>query len=378
MEVIFQKKNKDFTPYNRIEICSQDAAACGVRKFSRVLLKYASKSAVGIVYINDAVPSGYFQATVNIINALFPDYSENTRYSTSIEPIPHMEINCVCRINNLTTKDPIMMVNEKYYAQIQSWKGRYCKVINMATGSMYLIEKNRIGIQKGYHDGQLGAARLIRKFLGIDEEKPAKSFSTDIELTPLTEEKSTFRDRLIASNNRFFSLFIGNSSLQLKCIRPNESDEDADIIRLSASNLVRLGIEEGDNAYICYKGKWKSVKVLLADRYEQDKNNKFEASANESFSADENFYVGIPRLIRKQLSINGMRYPVRVVRNCPFLFKKKVLLSFTSVLGLFLSAEFLNIFRWKIGNFPIGIVLFVALIPLFIYIAMTKERLKVK
>lgn len=178
---------------------------------------------------------------------------------------------------------------------------------------------------------------------------------------------------------------MGKAEAQLKTFRPSDNDEDKNVIRLTGQAMTVLGINEGDNVYLEYKGRIKSVKVWAFDEKEKEREYLTDGKAagyereRAYLTEHPNELVGIPWRLRRLMDINDLGVNVKVRRNCAFLFRKKILLSVLSVFALLISAEMLQFFSIFAG-WPLvwKIVSGAAALALLLYIVMTEERGKVK
>ena len=155
--------------------------------------------------------------------------------------------------------------------------------------------------------------------------------------------------------------FVGRSTLSLTGCRPYENDENARIVRLSAENLKRLGVEEMEQVLVQHAERRVRCRVLAFDGQ--------ESLRGTNQHADGELSVGIPAHLRGELGLTDLHTAVKVERDTVFLLKKSVNEQVVPVLLALLSLSFLDRLRWWMS---LGIV--VVLVPVLLYLNLSARR----
>ena len=159
---------------------------------------------------------------------------------------------------------------------------------------------------------------------------------------------------------RFCDFFVGKSTLSLNCRRPHECDENSDIVRISESNMLFLGIEPMDRVVIRFKEKEIACHVLpFCD-------DKFERTNIPSIIE---LSIGIPAHIRNELKISDIQSSVKVDRDTNFIFKKSFNEQLVPIILTLLSLKFFEDLPWYFS-----LALVVILVPIVMYVTLSSKR----
>ena len=155
--------------------------------------------------------------------------------------------------------------------------------------------------------------------------------------------------------------FVGRSTLSLTCCRPYENDENACLVRLSAENMKRLGVEEMDQVIVQHAERRVRCRVLAFCGQ--------ESLRSTNLHAPEELSVGIPAHLRGELGLTDLHTAVKVDRDTVFLLKKSVNEQVVPVLLALLSLSFFERLPWWL---TVGIV--VLLLPVLFYLNLSARR----
>ncbi len=155
--------------------------------------------------------------------------------------------------------------------------------------------------------------------------------------------------------------YVGRASMSLLCRRPYESDEGANVVRLSASNMHLLGLTETDKVVLRYKNKAVKCRVLPIDDEHAFENTNLPTSVN--------YAVGIPAHIRQKLGIFQLNTAVKVERDTVFLLKKSLNEQVVPTLLTLFSVSFIQSLNiWQ------KLLIAVLAIPVVVYINLSSKR----
>lgn len=155
--------------------------------------------------------------------------------------------------------------------------------------------------------------------------------------------------------------FVGRSTLSLTCCRPYENDENACLVRLSAENMKRLGVEEMDQVIVQHAERRVRCRVLAFCGQ--------ESLRSTNLHAPEELSVGIPAHLRGELGLTDLHTAVKVDRDTVFLLKKSVNEQVVPVLLALLSLSFFERLPWWL---TVGII--VLLLPVLFYLNLSARR----
>ena len=211
---------------------------------------------------------------------------------------------------------------------------------------LYVENSHNLIKEPEYNDMEV-ISKLIENFLTKLIIKPvAESFYYRKKITPL---------RCLAN------FYVGKSTISLSCRRPYEIDENSDIVRMSASNMKILGIEEMDKVVLRYKNREVVCRALNID------SEKSFLKSNRQTDID--FAVGIPAQVRKKLGVPDLLTVVKIDRYTPFIFMKTFNEQIIPIILTLFTSEFFGIMSlW------LKIVLPIFLIPLVIYLNLSSKR----
>ena len=386
----FTEKCAALLPGNRVEICSADAEALGVGNYDRVLVRSGDAGYICAVRANDDALRGTFRTTKKVYEGIL-----GKRREAEITALPCLCFDKVFRTAYSKRRQPLITVGPNAFDKMKSWPGRRFALVNKLNGEVFVFSPSDVSVDPSLEDKNgvgtgIKMSRLVRKFLLLDEKANAVTTKNqNLRIYPAAwrelsavERVKGFFTRLV---NGICGFFVGKAEAQLKTFRPSDNDEDKNVIRLTGQAMTVLGINEGDNVYLEYKGRIKSVKVWAFDEKEKEREYLTDGKAagyereRAYLTEHPNELVGIPWRLRRLMDINDLGVNVKVRRNCAFLFRKKILLSVLSVFALLISAEMLQFFSIFAG-WPLvwKMVSGAAALALLLYIVMTEERGKVK
>lgn len=385
MKLTYDKKSKELLPRNKIELSVADAARLDVEDFDRVLAQSGNKKCICTVRVEPSVAEGKFCTTKKVNKILFDDKGGQAE----VVPLGCFCFDTVYRTAYKKGRQPLISVSAEVYKAMSAGKSKSFALVNKRNGEVFVFDLSEVLQDENLANTKIKASRLVRKFLLIDETHNGISTAAQcLKLYPAEAQKTSLCDRakgfLRKLTNRICGFFAGRAEAQFKTFRPSDNDEDKNVVRLTKHAMTVLGISEGDNVYIKYKGKIKSVKAWEFDEKEKEReylNGDTVGYQREKAYLTEhpNELVGIPGRIRNQMGINDIGINVKICRNCNFMFRKKILLSVLSIFALLISAEMLKIFGF-FAALPLvwKIVCGVAAAVILLYIVMTEERGKVK
>lgn len=154
--------------------------------------------------------------------------------------------------------------------------------------------------------------------------------------------------------------FVGKSSLSLNCRRPHECDENADIVRMSANNMLLLGVEPMDKVIVRFRENEVSCHVLP---FCEEKYGYTNTPGVIELS------LGIPAHVRNKLKIYDIQSSVKVDRDTEFIFRKSMGNQLIPIILTLLSLKFFEHISWYFS-----LLLLVILIPVVMYITLSNER----
>lgn len=214
--------------------------------------------------------------------------------------------------------------------------------------SMYMDDSSHFILKSdvSYHD-KLKAQEIIHKAC------PKRLLMTAV-VQSYCQKKSTGLRALA-------DFYVGRASMSLLCRRPYESDEGANVVRLSASNMHLLGLTETDKVVLRYKNKTVKCRVLPIDDEHAFENTNLPTSVN--------YAVGIPAHIRQKLGIFQLNTAVKVERDTVFLLKKSLNEQVVPTLLTLFSVSFIqNLNIWQ------KLLIAVLAIPVVVYINLSSKR----
>lgn len=181
----------------------------------------------------------------------------------------------------------------------------------------------------------------------------------------ITEHKFNIIDII---KEYILKIFISDSSLILKVIRPYETDEFNNVVRLTKSSLELLGMEETDVLEINYKNSKITARALLIDEFDSINETNMILSNSEL-----NMSVGIPLELRSKLNIDNIGSTCEVKRDKLYLLRKNISLQFLSIMGSFITINQLDL------DIDIKIKFLITLIsfPIISYFLLSSVRNKV-
>lgn len=201
-----------------------------------------------------------------------------------------------------------------------------------------------------------------------------------IEITPVletlegTEDRvdtgEKLRDAVQGVRRKASEIVFGSVETTLRGVRPYDLDESRSVVRLSADTMSLLGVEATDMVRITYGPNEISARVQCIDSPETIRRNSFIGE----FETIDNL-IGIPAIMRDELGMPGIDECVSVRRDTDYLVRKHLNLQFLSIVAwLFAVVEVSPTLGISVGW---SIVVFIAVLPLVIYIALSSERNKV-
>ncbi|WPX07640.1 hypothetical protein [Anaerocellum danielii] len=168
--------------------------------------------------------------------------------------------------------------------------------------------------------------------------------------------------------DKILDLFIGSIKITLKCIRPYETDESSNVVRLSKSTLELLGIDETDNVIIGYRGNRIKARALVIDDIEAIKDTNLLFTDSEV-----NVCIGIPAYLRHQLGLDSINVCCVIERDKAYLLRKNLNIQFMSILATIIAIK--QAFG---SNSLLGNLLILAFIPFSLYISLSGVRNRIK
>lgn len=184
------------------------------------------------------------------------------------------------------------------------------------------------------------------------------NFGENIIVRPVLE--SYHYEKKIKIHRKLCDFFVGKSTLSLNCRRPHECDENSDIVRMSESNMLFLGIEPMDKVIIRFKETEVSCHVLP---FSEEKFGLTNIPSVIELS------IGIPAHIRNELNITDIQSSVKVDRDTTFIFKKSFNDQLVPIILTLLSLSFLEGQPWYFILTIIAI-----LVPIVMYISLSSKR----
>lgn len=166
--------------------------------------------------------------------------------------------------------------------------------------------------------------------------------------------------------DKVLGVFIGSNKATLKCIRPYETDESSNVVRLTKGTLALLGIDETDNLTISYRNKRIKTRVLIIDNIEAIKENNIFQSESEL-----NACIGIPAYLRQQLGINKINVCCTAERDKRYLFRKNLNIQFWSIIATILAVK-------QYFSDPRYLLLLIVLIPVSVYVILSAVRNRIR
>lgn len=146
---------------------------------------------------------------------------------------------------------------------------------------------------------------------------------------------------------------IGKSEYFLKTEWTGETDDKNNIARLSANMMSLLGITENDKILVRFGKKQEILRALV----------------NEEL---EDYQIGIPAPVRKNLGMNSVNDIVSVHRDMVHIFWRHSEEQTIAILGTILAVFQVITEIWA------GVLLCIIVIPLIMYFVLNQERVKVK
>lgn len=162
---------------------------------------------------------------------------------------------------------------------------------------------------------------------------------------------------------------IGNASIMLRAVRCAENDEILEAIKITDTNIKRLGVSDGDKVYVTHRGRSIPVRVhvLSKDTFEQTvRNNNLDAED------DVEMVACIPVALRFRLGISDINECVTIERDLVYIVRKNITEQLLALIGLFIA-----IYGIPGMSLVGGIVAFLSVAPLVLYSIFSKEREKI-
>jgi hypothetical protein len=263
-----------------------------------------------------------------------------------------------------------------------------CRIVNMKTGGTLFVPFKELEVDNDLSKGEIRLNYRQRVLLEIEiysekatESKESKKSEDEFELRifpcRMFDEKrlwhTVLRRWMRDHIKSFTDWLVGSAKITLRCVRPYELDDASQIVRLSESCMVRLGIEESDKVILSCGSTQETVRVLKIDSADMMRKQNVELK-----EADLDLVVGVPAPIRRRLKIQNIGYIVYLERSSAFLFKKffpQQLLT----LGMLLLTLVTMIGTLTENRMVISVVVaafFVAL-PFIILVLFNEQRIKV-
>ena len=183
-------------------------------------------------------------------------------------------------------------------------------------------------------------------------------------LYPISREEKAKENFICRVIDKILDITIGSNKIYLKCIRPYETDESSNVVRLAKGTLELLGVDETDNLIISYRNKKVKARALMINEIESIKETNIFQTESEL-----NACIGIPAHIRKKLGINKINVCCNVERDKRYLFEKNLNIQFISIIATVLAVKQ----NFNYNNKIVAILLLIC-IPFSIYLIFSTVR----
>lgn len=307
-------------------------------------------------------------------------------------------------------EDDLVLSPEDYSAFQQQINGyRLFEITNYYTNESFVIKSSHIRTESTLKKGEIRINKKQRLFLGLETpkyfyrkrwddiianlKKSNKNdeaeflfdcYNEDLILKDIGYESEQKVKKIIEKNmpikllfspviDSFYNLnrqsgkkltdfYVGKSTITLICRRPYDSDEGADIVRMTKSNMDVLGIENMDRVLLKYKNKYTVCQVL-----EIDEERLFY---NTNLPIETNMAIGVPAHIRKKLGVN-LNSTIKIDRDTAFIFRKSINEQVVPILlTLFSISAIKDINAWKAA------ALSLLAVPIVVYFNLSAKRNK--
>mgnify|MGYP004607460619 FL=1 len=205
---------------------------------------------------------------------------------------------------------------------------------------------------------------LLLKDIGYESEQKVKriiekNMPIKLLFSPVID---SFYNLNRQSGKKLTDFYVGKSTITLICRRPYDSDEGADIVRMTKSNMDVLGIENMDRVLLKYKNNSIVCQVL-----EIDEERLFY---NTNLPIETNMAIGVPAHIRKKLGVN-LNSTIKIDRDTAFIFRKSINEQVVPILlTLFSISAIKDIGAWKAA------ALSLLAVPVVVYFNLSAKRNK--
>ena len=205
---------------------------------------------------------------------------------------------------------------------------------------------------------------LLLKDIGYESEQKVKKIiekNMPIKLlfSPVID---SFYNLNRQSGKKLTDFYVGKSTITLICRRPYDSDEGADIVRMTKSNMDVLGIESMDRVLLKYKNNSIVCQVLEIDEE--------RLIYNTNLPIETNMAIGVPAHIRKKLGVN-LNSTIKIDRDTAFIFRKSINEQVVPILlTLFSISAIKDIGAWKAA------ALSLLAVPVVVYFNLSAKRNK--
>ncbi len=351
---------------------------------------------------NEIAASGFIRESLDI--------QENVELILCSNRVLNFENVMLQKIDNIKEDNLVVAVRDSEDVQSDIYNSEYelFEVVNAVTGKSIIISKSHVIIDTSL---PAGAIRLNKKQRGIletdlplylsdiqydrlnqarlnnkeDIDYVFELYSQDRKLnTDLTYEQRQRARTILKAHccpkicikpvlesfnvknkrkliKRITDFFVGKSTMALACRRPYESDENSNVVRISASNMKLMGIEEMDNVILQYKRKQVVCRALELE------NEESFAETNLPISID--LAIGVPVHIRKSLGIPNVNSTVKVDRDTGFILKKSVNEQIVPIILTLCSAKL-----FSDSSIIVSVLLALLAVPIVVYINLSSKR----
>lgn len=127
-------------------------------------------------------------------------------------------------------------------------------------------------------------------------------------------------------------VIIGYKRIKLSAIRPLPVDESSRVVRLTSNIMKILGIDENDKVIVSYGNREINMRALSFGQFDAVKNVNLIGSEQ-----DLEYMVGLPAVVRRELSIFDIHSVVSIRRDMNFVFWKKSHMQIIPLLGVLIT-----------------------------------------
>ena len=232
------------------------------------------------------------------------------------------------------------------------------QLYNQRTGDNIILKSDHIIVDEDKTDDKIGLTRKQRIVLGL-ETGSTTSDEPVLKLVPVCDSISYLKRKSIWGS--IVDFYVGKSTISLRCTRPYENDEGADVVRLSPANMKLLGVEEMDKVILRYKNKSKKCRVLPLE----DKEEFFKTNAPTSIDLS----IGVPAHVRNELGVYDLNSSIKVDRDTSFILRRSINEQIVPILLTVFSSKALA------GNdIWISVLLSLLAIPIVTYLNLSSKR----